>query len=155
MAEYLISLTASAILSSVVVSIAGKKGPMSAALKTLAGIFMTLTILSPWTEFRISNILDGWQDLQLQSDAVVAEGENTMRQEMETIIKEKIASYILDKAAFYGAELTVEVSVDGSELPVPCGVRISGSISPYGRKQMEQMIARDLGIALEDQIWQA
>ena len=59
----------------------------------------------------------------------------------------------MDKAKSFGAELTVEVRVDGSELPVPCAVRVSGSISPYGKKQLGSIIADELGIALEDQTW--
>ena len=47
----------------------------------------------------------------------------------------------------------VEVTVDTSQTPVPNAVRVSGQISPYGKKQLQQMIANDLGIALEAQIW--
>jgi hypothetical protein len=151
--QYILRLTAAAILCGIVSSLAVKKGAMSTAMKMLLGIFMTVTVVSPWAQLRLTDFQRYWNDLYIQTDGVVAQGENLARQEMETIIKDKIASYILDKAAFYGAELNVEVRVDGAEMPIPCGVRIDGSISPYGRTQLQQMIVKELGIAMEDQIW--
>lgn len=151
--EYLIRLTAAAILSGIVTGVLGKKGALGATVKLLAGIFMILTIVSPWTQLKINDFTDYFNNVSLEADAITADGENVARDTLMDIIKSKTEAYILDKADSFGAELTVEVSVEGSDLPVPCAVRISGSVSPYGKKQLEQIISKELGIALEDQIW--
>ncbi len=151
--EYLIRLTAAALVCGIVTSLVGKKGSIGSVIKLLVGIFMMMTIVSPWMRIRFDSLESYFEDISTHAQVLVDEGENAVRDDLATIIKEKTQAYILDKANSFGAELTVEVSVDGSELPVPNVVRISGSISPYGRKQLESIITQELGIALEDQIW--
>jgi hypothetical protein len=58
----------------------------------------------------------------------------------------------LDKAESLGAELTVEVMLDDSQIPIPTKVRIRGNISPYNREKLSSIIERDLGIPTEAQI---
>ena len=151
--EYLLSLTASALFCAVVVGFVGEKGSLGKIVKLIAGIFMMLTIASPFARLDISGWTDYFDGLTAQTGAAVARGENFAKESLEEIIKEKTQTYILDKAKAYGAHITAEVTVDGSDLPVPCGVRIRGSISPYGRKQMEAYIRDELGIELEAQQW--
>ena len=151
--EYLLSLTASALFCAVVVGFVGEKGSLGKIVKLITGIFMMLTIASPFARLDISGWTDYFDGLTAQTGAAVEGGENFARESLEEIIKEKTQTYILDKAKDYGAHITAEVTVDGSDLPVPCGVRIRGSISPYGRKQMEVYICDELGIELEAQQW--
>ena len=66
---------------------------------------------------------------------------------------EETSSYILEKAKAYDARLEGAVTVDDSAVPAPCAVRIQGSISPYGRQQLQRIIQEDLGIKLEAQEW--
>ena len=51
------------------------------------------------------------------------------------------------------AVLDVEVTLNDDDPPVPCGVKITGSISPYSKEMLSSFIANDLSIAKEDQIW--
>lgn len=74
-------------------------------------------------------------------------------EELRTIIKSRVEAYILDKAESYGAKLKVEVMLSEDQVPVPMSVRITGSISPYGKKMVTQLIREDLGIASEEQVW--
>jgi hypothetical protein len=39
-------------------------------------------------------------------------------------------------------------------MPVPEYVRISGNVAPYAKQQLINIIARELGVAEENQIWQ-
>ena len=57
----------------------------------------------------------------------------------------------MDKAADLHANLRVEVAVGEDNLPV--AVTISGEASPYARRQIQAMIANDLGISKENQKW--
>ena len=114
---------------------------------------MALTVVSPWTSVKFNDLTDYFENLSAMADVSVSDGENMAREELETIIKSRAQAYILDKADSFGADLTVEVILSSSEIPIPCGVRIAGEISPYGKNRLSQMITEDLAIALEDQIW--
>ena len=91
--------------------------------------------------------------LRCMDDAedAAAMGENLARDSMADIIKEETEAYILDKAADLHANLHVEVTVGEDNLPV--AVTISGEASPYARRQIQAIIANDLGIAKENQKW--
>ena len=89
--------------------------------------------------------------LRYMDDAedAAAMGENLARDSMADIIKEETEAYILDKAADLHANLRVEVAVGEDNLPA--AVTISGEASPYARRQIQAMIANDLGISKENQ----
>lgn len=151
--EYLLKLTAAALFCSVVVGFVGDKGALGKLIKLITGIFMMVTIAAPIGTLH----LDGWTDyidkLTLQTSGAVQEGEDFAKDTLVGIIKEETRSYILDKAKAYDAQLEVEVDVDDSTVPVPRAVLIRGSISPYGRQQLQRIIQEDLGIKLEAQEW--
>ena len=85
------------------------------------------------------------------AEDAAAMGENLARDSMADIIKEETEAYILDKAADLHANLRVEVAVGEDNLPA--AVTISGEASPYARRQIQAMIANDLGISKENQKW--
>ena len=151
--SYLLRLICSALLCGIVNGLAGKKGALGTTVKLMTGVFMVFSFVSPWMDLQIGDISGFLGDISVSTDSAVAFGQNDARDALEAIIKSKTEAYILDKAKYYGAELNVEVRVDGSGLPVPSAVSINGSISPYGKKQLSSLIADELGIALEDQIW--
>ena len=151
--EYLLRLVSAALLCGIVNGLLGKKGALGAVVKLMTGIFMVFTLVNPWIKLEIGDLSGFVGDISAGADILVESGQTDARLALEKIIKSKTEAYILDKAKSYGAELTVEVRVDGSELPVPCAVCVSGSISPYGKTQLSSMIADELGIALEDQTW--
>ena len=150
---YILSLTAAAVICGLISGIVGTKGALASVVKLITGLFLCFVVISPFLKVNVGNLTGYLEDLQLSGDEIVMEGESAVKKELETIIKSKTEAYILDKAASYGAELAVEVSVDSSQMPVPNAVRVSGQISPYGKKQLQQIIAKDLGITLEAQIW--
>lgn len=150
---YILRVTAAAIICGLISGIVGTKGTLASVVKLITGLFLCFSVISPILKVNVGNFTGYLEDLQVSGDEIVAEGEIEAKKELETIIKSKTEAYILDKAASYGAELAVEVSVDTSQMPVPDAVRVSGQISPYGKKQLQQIIANDLGIALEAQIW--
>lgn len=151
--SYMLRLICAAIISGMINGLSGKKGALGATVKLMTGIFMTFCFVSPWMDMQIGDISGLYEDISVSADSAVAFGEKDAREALEAIIKSKTEAYILDKAKSFGAELNVEVRVDGSELPVPCAAVIKGSISPYGKKQLSSIIADELGVALEDQLW--
>lgn len=153
MGQYLLKLTAVALFCAVVVGFVGDKGALGKLVKLITGIFMIVTIAAPLGTLDMNGWTDYIDKLTLQTGSAVQDGENFAKDTLVGIIMEETSSYILDKAKAYDARLEVEVTVDDSAVPAPCAVRIQGSISPYGRQQLQRIIQEDLGIKLEAQEW--
>ena len=150
---YLLKIIVCSILCGIAVGLTARAGATGKVVKMITGICMLLTIVSPILQFRIRDIGTFLGELAADADGYVTDGENVSAAAFEDIIKTRTEAYILDKADSYGAALKVEVSLSNEQIPKPCSVRISGSISPYGKRQLQNMIREELGIALEEQIW--
>lgn len=151
--KYLISLVVAAIFSGIAISLLGNKGALGTAVKLLAGIYMTLSIVAPWGQLRLGELSELKDQIATDGERITISGQNAAREAMAESIITNTRTYILDKAETFGVELTVEVMLDDSPIPVPNGVRIRGSISPYNREKLSSIIERDLGIPTEAQIW--
>ena len=153
MGEYLLRLTTAALICGMITAFFGKKGTFGGVIQLLAGIFLTLNLVSPWVQLR----LDGWTDLlkdfSVSADTLGQAGENAAREAMAKRITEQTKAYILDKAQALEAALTVEVILDDSEIPAPYGVRISGKVSPYAKRVLSDFMESELGISREEQLW--
>lgn len=148
--EYLMSVTSAAIICGVITGLTKKSGSISAMLKMLAGLFMTMTVLSPVMNLPLLDFpiyLDHLSD-DAQSAAII--GEEIANDEMQQIIMEHTQAYILKKAKALGADIEVVVYLQDL---IPSGVRIIGQTAPYTKKQLSQYISDNLGISLEDQLW--
>jgi hypothetical protein len=72
---------------------------------------------------------------------------------MAEIIKHRTAAYILQRAQELHVHLDIEVVLSADDIPVPEKVFLSGTVAPFAKKQLQQIIEQDLGIAKECQIW--
>lgn len=151
--QYLLSVIAAAIICSIIISLVDKKSAGSALIKLLCGVFMTLTVVSPLVQIRLSDFSAYFSGLRANADAVVAIGEAESKNAMTAIIKQKTEAYILDKAAAMGLELEVKVYLDSSDIPKPFQIELQGRISPYQKGVLQDVIINDLGIPKENQIW--
>ncbi|MBO5891759.1 MAG: hypothetical protein J6Q30_03500 [Oscillospiraceae bacterium] len=151
--EYLLGITVVALCCGVLSSVLGKKGLAGGTVKFLCGMVMLLAVVGPLLSLRIGDMQGAFKDLSQDANAITAFGRETALKEYAGIIKERTAAYILDKAESLGAELTVEVTLSDDEPLAPCGVKLSGAISPYAKKVLSDTIAKDLGVQVEDQIW--
>ena len=91
----------------------------------------------------------------MDSDAYIAieSGQNMAAESLTASIKAQTESYILEKAKTLDMQIRVEVKMSNDQIPVPCSVTLTGSASPYAKKQMTNMIVNDLGITEENQKW--
>ena len=151
--EYIVKLVCAALICGIVNALSLKQGAIGTTVKVMTGIFMIFSLVSPWLSMQVRDFGSYFEEIAVDADKAVASGEDDAQDALEAIIKSKTEAYILDKAKSFGAELSVEVRVDGSKLPVPRAAVIKGSISPYGKSLLSGIIADELGIALEDQIW--
>lgn len=150
---YILSVVAASILSSILLQLIGKKSSYAAIIRLISGIFLAVTVASPWAKLQISNLSDYIGDIEADAGAAAAAGEEALKEELAAIIKGKSEAYILDKATSMGLDIGVEVTLDDSAPPVPCSVTITGSISPYQKQKLQKVIAEEIGILEEYQKW--
>lgn len=152
MGPYLITVTAAALICAIAVK-AVKNGTIHSLIRLLCGVFMALTVVSPWLKIRIDSLSDITSVIWNDASAAAGTGEKLAREAMVSYIKEKTQAYILDKAKVLGVSLDVEVTVSGDDIPIPEGVIVTGAVSPYNRSILTDYIRENLGIDTEAQIW--
>lgn len=151
--NYLIRLTAAALICGIAMCLVQKKKMSGSLIKLLCGVFMALTVLGPIINIQLDGIGSFSPQIGQSAQNAVADGKNTALDAWVEGIKQSTRSYILDKAESYGAQLEVEVTVARSNPPKLTGVRLKGDISPYGKKMLQEVISQQLGVAEEDQLW--
>ncbi len=152
-AEYLLSVSAAAIIGSVVLRLLSGKGSTATVGRMLCSLFVALTVITPITKVRISDLTGLLPDASADANAVVAQGQSDAKKAMAESITARVEAYILDKATQLGVKLTVQVELSDDTIPVPVRLRLKGNISPYTKGKLQKMIQDDLGIDKENQIW--
>lgn len=147
MRSYILSVICAALISGILKSMV--QG--NAVVKLLCSVFLAVTVLSPlsslnWEEFFAMSLPDGFQ-----IDQMTAAGENMAEEAMAGIIKERCESYILDKATGLHANLRVEISLSGENIPMAAA--LSGRASPDSKRKIERMLQTDMGIPKESVRW--
>lgn len=151
--EYLLSVTAAALLCGILQSLTGEKGSTAGIIRLICGIFLALTVIRPIADIQLQEFSFLPSDVMEDAQIAVQEGEDYANAAKARLIKEQAEAYILDKARLYGAEITADVTLSQDDPPVPVGCNISGALSPYAKQQLKGLIADELGIPEEDQQW--
>ena len=148
--EYVLSLTATAMICCVVLSLF-QEGSLRNLLRMVCGVILTLSALSPLTELTfpdLSTFSDSyWED----GEAISAMGTDMAAEQTSERIQRQLEAYILDKAAALDAEIRPVMELN--EQGIPVSVRICGSCSDSVRRSLTAVITNDLGIPEEDQEW--
>lgn len=151
--EYLLSIIAAAFVCSVVNAITPKDCTQRGFIRMMCGLFLAITAISPFTSIKINNLYDYWSGIQTESDQIIMQGESMANNAYCDIIKERSEAYILDKASVMGLNIEVEVTLSDTVPSSPYSVEITGAISPYSKKKLQEIIANDLAIPEERQKW--
>ena len=151
MKSYILSIICAGILCALVGKIPLEKGSVANVLRFLTGLFMTITFISPVVNIDMNNLLPDFANLENIGKELVDQGQSQREESMIALIKQSTEEYILDKAKSLGALLTVEVTLDQNKQPI--SVILSGSVSPYAKSSISQMLSGDLGIPREMQHW--
>ena len=148
--KYVLSLVTAALIGGIVTGFF-PDGSFRRLLRLLCGVFLLTVVLAPVSALEMPD-LDSWlAGLDMDAWDAVQQGEDYVALRRREGICERLEAYILDKAADLHANLRVEVAVGEDNLPA--AVTISGEASPYARRQIQAIIANDLGIAKENQKW--
>ncbi|MBR6596043.1 MAG: hypothetical protein IKK72_05690 [Oscillospiraceae bacterium] len=151
--EYLISVTAAALLCGILKSLMGEKGSSAALVRLICGIFLALTVIRPLKELNLQDLSLLPTGLLEEARATSGEGEEYTRLAKEDLIKQQCEAYILDKAQTLEASIQVEILISQEGDPIPAGSIITGNLSPYARNQLSETLTEELGIPQEDQKW--
>ena len=149
----MLSIVAAAIVCAVARGLLGKKTATGRIAGLLSGILMTITVVAPLGNITFNGVSEFWDALSYDAEKYVLEGTTMAEKQEADIIKYQSEAYILDKANRMGLQISVEVELDGYNGNIPCGVVLSGNVSPYGQMQLGSYIEDTLGIAKENQKW--
>ena len=150
--DYVISVTAGAILCGIVLSFSVSP-TVKGLLKLICGIFLAFTLVKPVTDIAVGNFKDLGIVDTTEAEAAAEMGESLAAEALENSIKQAAEAYILDKAQDLELELEAEVSVTSTKVPVPYAVTIRGQVPPYMRELLSNIIEKELGIEKESQTW--
>ena len=114
---------------------------------------MTLTVLKPIYGIDLNSWEEYFNELSYMQTEVVYAGEEASRNAISQSITEQTRTYILDKAASMGAQIELSVELSEDALPVPLAITVSGTASPYAKLQLKRIIATDIGIPEDKQLW--
>lgn len=153
MTKYILSIVAAAIICAVARSLINEKSAMGQIVKLLTGILMTVTIIAPLANITFDNVTNYLDGLSADADAYVVNGKAVAQDEISGIIKSQVEAYILDKASSMGLKIAVEVELDEVNDQIPCGVTVTGAVSPYAKEVLSEYISDILGIPKENQRW--
>lgn len=148
---YILSLVCTAILCGLIALLFDNQSPISGVVKLVLGIIMTIVVLKPVIQENVFSLETYFEGLSNDGAWAVTAGSNYAKSLQEEIIKERTETYILDKASQLGADITVDVSLDESNLPI--AACFSGQISPYVKEQLEDFMSKQLAIQEECLSW--
>ena len=151
--SYLLQVVSAGLICGILLRLVGKKGMLGETVKLLAGVYMTLTVFSPWVNVSVGSMQNFTGDISVKAEEAAQEGMNSSKYAISKIIKERTQTYILDKAASLGASISVEVTLTEDAIPHPAAVTLTGQVSPYVRSVLAAYIHENIGIGLEDQKW--
>lgn len=151
--EYLLCVTAAAVLCAIVRTLTKNKGAINAMVKLLTGLLLAITAVSPLMKLEnwsLPSLTDYYAD---EADSAIANGEAITRESVAQIVKENTQEYIMEKAAYLGLSISVDVHVSQESTPRPVSVVISGTGSPYAKNSLKNFISQELGIPEDALIW--
>lgn len=149
--QYLISVTAAAIICGICKYFADEKSASGTVISLIAGLIMAITVISPIVTLELGELPALSDGFITEAKDIAAVGEELASVEVNSLIIDQLEAYTLDKAASFGAAPEVKFHLDDSMQPE--AVTVCGAISPYAKVRLQQILEEDLGIAKENQQW--
>lgn len=151
--QYILTVVAASVFCAIVQTLFPEKNTGGTLIRLVCGIFLCFVVVSPVSTIDLGELPEVFDEMNADGKEAAATGENMAEESVRTRIKQQTEAYILDKATALGADITVEVTLDGGSLPVPASIRVFGSVSPDARRELETILEQELGIDKENQLW--
>ena len=130
------------------------QNPASAAIiHMISGMILAITIFAPISNADLSSYLNFDISVMDEASAAVNEGIAKSQDVLYASIKQETESYIQEKAAAMGTQISAKVSLSNDDLPVPVSVVMSGAISPAVKQKLQDLMETQLGITKENTQW--
>ncbi len=128
-------------------------GTVKKVCRLAGGIALLLAAVSPAVrldEGAVGEALAGYRAELGSYEQTLADSSDGL---YKTVIAQRTAAYIVDKAAEMGVSCQVEVTIgyDGNELPRPWEITARGTWTPGQLDALRQMLTEDLGVPAERQ----
>ncbi len=150
---YLISVISAAIIVSIAILLTKDNGMISVVVKIMSGLILSITIIKPLISQGYFDFTQYIADVGIEAESYIDSGKITADTQWQKIIKDRVEAYIFDKATALGLDLTVNVRLSENDPYIPVSVSLAGSVSPYTKSSLSQIIENELGIPKENQEW--
>ena len=122
-------------------------------MKLITGVMITLTLVKPFIHGDKLKLDHFWNSFSYDSNMAVQQGIDAAESTNAAYIKEAMESYISNKAETMDAEIDAQVTLENDTLQIPKSITITGTVSPYIKRQLMDIISKDLGIPEDQQLW--
>lgn len=151
--KYLFAVIAVCLLISICKTFIPSKGIVGSVFKLVCGVILASVLISPVTNFPTNDLQSFYGSIHSDAVSITNKGEEIAKAELSNSIEESLKAYICDKASAINLDLDIQILLNNETIPQPKEVRINGNASPYAKKQLIQIICRDLAIGEENIKW--
>lgn len=149
---YIYGIICASLICGIFVGFSSQKGVSSVYIKQIVGMIMVIVLISPLRSLDIQQLPQWFSDYQQDGQSIADIGQQTANSYRREIITQQTSAYILDKATSLGLDISVEITLD-EEMGCPWEVRLEGTASPYAKQRLGKIIAQELAVPEERQIW--
>ena len=151
--QYFLTVIITAIICGIACNLLNRNKILFQICKGISGIALLLILVRPVCNLRIDSSAFSYNDITAEAKEIISEAQLLSRLKKSERIKCDVEQYILSKAKAMGAIIDVSVELDEENMCMPYAVKIAGTVSPYLRTQLTQLITDNLGIPKEAQEW--
>lgn len=149
--KYVLSLVTAALVGGVLTGILPENSG-GKLIRLICGVFLLTAVLRPVAALELPDLSAWMSDFEADAQTAVREGEDYLAGEKRRVIRQRLETYILDKAKGMGLTLSVEVSLTEDDLPQ--SVRLTGDYTREQRDSLTYILKTELGIPEARQQWQ-
>ena len=155
--DWILCIAGTALISSVILGLT-PEGTGKKAVKVVCGAAAVTAMLSIVSDFSYGDYSESMARYHAAAEDTVSDAVQESSVQTRFIIEQECEAYILDKAVGLGMEIqeiSVTVRWSDSGIWYPAEVKITGSGSEDVTGELKALIAAELGIPEEGQIWRA
>ena len=149
--KYVLSLVTAALIGGILTGILPENSG-GKLIRLLCGVFLLTAVLQPAAALELPDLNAWLSDFDRDAQAAVLEGEDYLAEEKRRVIRQRLETYILDKAKDLGLTLSVEVSLTEDDLPR--SARLTGDYTQEQKDSLTYILKTELGIPEARQQWQ-
>ena len=127
------------------------KGRFQKQIRLVCSIFFAAVLLRPLLSLDLPEHFGIQSDAWQEAEAAARAGEKLHIQSLAGIIQSQCEAYILKEARAMGAQVQVQVELDGGDPPAPAAVTLRGEFDADSEARLSQLLAEDFGIPKERQ----